>query len=49
MQLSQKQKTFYDFFVAFFKSSLNFQQFFKKDDPRSFWIFEITDFENVFR
>ena len=36
MQLSQKQNPFYDFFVAFFKSSLNFQQFFKKDDPRSF-------------
>ena len=27
MQLSQKQKTFYEFFFAFLKSSLNFEHF----------------------
>ena len=35
MQLSQKQKAFFEFFFAFFKSILNFQHFHKKDDPRS--------------
>ena len=33
MQLYRKQKTFSDFFSAFLKSSLNFEHFFKKDDP----------------
>ena len=32
MQLSLKQKTFYQFFAAFLKSSLNFEHIFKKDD-----------------
>ena len=31
MQLSQKQKTFADFFYAFLKSILNFTHFAKKD------------------
>ena len=35
MQLSQKQKTFSDFFAAFFKSGLNFELFLKIDDPLS--------------
>ena len=39
MQLSQKQK----------KSRLDFKLFGKKDDPRAFWIFEVTDSENVVR
>ena len=33
--LSQKQKTFFQFFSSFFKSSLNFQHCRKKDDPNS--------------
>ena len=32
MQLSQKQNYFCEFFSQRFKSSLNFEQFFKKDD-----------------
>ena len=35
MQLSQKQKTFYEFFCAFSKSILHFKHFPKKDDPHS--------------
>ena len=49
MQLSQKEKTFCQFFVAFWKSSLNFKHFEKKDDTHSFRIFEIEDSENAFR
>ena len=33
--LSQKRKTFSEFFSAFFKPTLNFEHFQKKDDPRS--------------
>ena len=32
-QICQKQNTFYQFFVAFLKSILNFQHFPKEDDP----------------
>ena len=35
MQLSQKQKPFYPFFLAFSKSALNLKHFQKKDDPHS--------------
>ena len=35
MQLSQKQKTFPQFFFAFLKSILNFKNLPKKDDPHS--------------
>ena len=35
MQLSQKQKTFYEFFCGFSKSILHFKHFPKKDDPHS--------------
>ena len=35
MQVSEKQKTFSDFFFAVLKSILNFKDFPKKDDPRS--------------
>ena len=35
MQLSQKQKTFYQLFFAFLKSILNFEHFPKKDDSHS--------------
>ena len=35
MQLSEKQKTFPEFFFAVVKSILNFKHFPKKDDPGS--------------
>ena len=41
--LSQKQKTFSQFFSSFLKSTLNFQHFRKKDDIHSRYISEITD------
>ena len=43
--LSQKQKAFSQFFLAFSKSTLNFEHFQKKDDPRSLFISEITHSE----
>ena len=41
MQLSQKQKTFSEFFFAFLKFILNFELFSKKDEPHSRCISEI--------
>ena len=38
MQLSQKQKTFPEFVVAFLKYILNFKHLPKKDDPHSWCI-----------
>ena len=35
MQLSQKEKDFSQFFLAFSKSILNFKNFPRKDDPHS--------------
>ena len=43
MQLSRKEKTFSHFFEAFFKSSLIFEHFLKKDDPHCRCISDITD------
>ena len=43
MQISRKQKTFSDLFSAFLTCSLNFEHFFKKDDPHCWCISEITD------
>ena len=40
--LSRKLKTFSQFFSAFFKSTLNFEHFQKKDDPHSRCISQIT-------
>ena len=40
--LSQKQKTFSQFFSAFLKYTLNFEYFRKKDNPHSRCISEIT-------
>ena len=34
-QLSQKQKAFSQFFLAFSKNTLNFEDFEKRDDPDS--------------
>ena len=42
LQLSQKLKTFFQFFLAFSKSRLNFEHFEKKDDAHSLFIFEAT-------
>ena len=47
MQLSQKHKTFCQFFTAFLKSRWNFEHFDKKDDVHRFCNFKITDSENV--
>ena len=40
--LSQKRKTFSEFFAAFLKSTLNFEHFQKKDHPHSQIISQIT-------
>ena len=40
--LSQKQKTFSEFFSAFSKSTLNFEHFQKKYDPHSRCISQIS-------
>ena len=45
MQLPQKQKIFFQFFSAFFKSSLNFAHFQEKDGSLSRGISEIRDSE----
>ena len=42
MQLSQKLKTFSEFFSLFSKSMLNFECFKKKDEAHSLFIFEAT-------
>ena len=47
MQLSQKQKTFPQFFLAFFKYGGNFERLEKKDESYRFLISEIPDSENV--
>ena len=43
MQVSKKEKTFFDFFAAFLKSSLNFEYFQKKYDCHSWGISKITE------
>ena len=40
--VSEKRKTFSQFFSAFLKSTLNFAHFQKKDDPHSRCISQIT-------
>ena len=40
--LSKKEKTFSQFFSAFFKSTLNFDYFQQNDDPHSRCISQIT-------
>ena len=45
MLLSRKQKTFSQFSSAFFKSSLKFEHFQKKDDSHSRGISEIAESE----
>ena len=41
--LSEKEKTFSEFFSIFLKSTLNFEQFQKKNDTHSRCILEITN------
>ena len=43
MRVSQRQRTFSRFFLAFLTSSLNFEHFEKKNEPHSWCISEITD------
>ena len=45
-ELSQKLKSFSQFFRAFSKSGLNFEHFEKKDDPHSLFISEATSCKN---
>ena len=49
MQLSQKQKTFSEFFAVFLKSRLSFKHFGSEGGCHSFCLSIITDFENVVR
>ena len=50
MQLSQKLKTFSAFFSSFLKSSLNYEHFQKKDDPRSCDVFpKLRTLKNMVR
>ena len=44
-RLSEKQKAFFQFFLAFPKSTLNFEHLQKKDDLHSRFISEITHSE----
>ena len=43
MELSGTQKTFFQFFSSFLKSSLNLEHFQKKHDSHNSYISEITD------
>ena len=47
MQLSLKPTIFSDFFVPFLESTSNFKHFEKKDDSRSYFIWEIRHCERV--
>ena len=48
-QLSQKQKTFSQFFAEFLKSRINFKYFENKDDPHRSCASDITASGNVVR
>ena len=45
MQLSQKLKSFSQFFSAFSKSKVNLEHFRKKDDPHGLFVSEATTCE----
>ena len=47
MELSQKQKTFSEFFAPFIKCKRNFEHFDKENEPPKFCNFKITDSENL--
>ena len=46
-QLSEKRKTFSQFFVRFLECTSNFKNFPEKDDGHSYCVFQITDCENL--
>ena len=43
IQMQLSEKTFPEFFLRILKSSLNFEDFQKKDDPHSWCLFQSTD------
>ena len=45
MQISKKTKRFCSIFIAFFESTLNFEHFVGKNEPRRLSISEIIDWE----
>ena len=45
MQLSQKQENIPDFIFAFSKFRFNFEHFQEKDDPHSWYFFDLRDSE----
>ena len=45
MQLSEKLATFSKFFIPFSKSTLNFEHFFKKNEPHGSNISKVIDSE----
>ena len=49
MPLSQKHKTFSEFFSPFLKSTLNSEHLEKKNDPKKFFSYKLTDYEKVVR
>ena len=49
MHISEKSKNFSEFFAAFLKPKLNFENFEKKDDLHSFCISEIVDCKKAVR
>ena len=49
IQLSEKEKTFFEFFFAFSKSILNFKNLPKKGDPHSWCISENIGSKNMVR
>ena len=42
IEISHKQKFFFEFFSSFSNSKLNFEHFQQKDDPHSLFISEVT-------
>ena len=47
MQLSEKRKTFSEFFVPFLESTSNFKHFERKDDRHTYFLSEITECERL--
>ena len=45
IQLSKKHVLLFEYFSLFLKSTLTLKHFFKKDDPQSLYISEVTECE----
>ena len=45
IQLSKKQVLLFEYFSLFLKSTSTFKHFFKKDDPQSLYISDVTECE----